>query len=184
MSLTEIRKKIDSLDDQIHDLLMERADLIVGVTEEKKKNNIPVVQPAREAQMIRRLLARHRGPLPEATIIGIWRELVGAVSLLQTGLKVSVSPENFCWDQAKNYFGTVLPMVRATNTMMAIAALRENDSNFAVLPWPQDSGRRTNTMVAFPDQSEGRSHAHRYRAALRFRRQTVQYNSGSRPYRF
>lgn len=137
-TLAEIRKKIDTLDDRIHDLLMERADLIVGVTEEKKKNNIPVVQPAREAMMIRRLLNRHRGPLPEATIVGIWRELVGAVSLLQTGLKVSVSPENYCWDGAKNYFGSVLPMVRATNTMMAIASLREGDANFAVLPWPHD----------------------------------------------
>jgi chorismate mutase/prephenate dehydratase len=141
MSLDEIRKKIDALDNQIHDLLMERADLIIGVTEEKKKNNIPVVQPAREAVMIRRLLARHRGPLPEAAIVGIWRELVGAVSLLQTGLKVSVSAapnDAYCWDMAKNYFGTVLPITRATNSLMALASVRENDSNFAVMPWPQD----------------------------------------------
>jgi chorismate mutase len=153
--LKDIRKKIDQLDNQIHDLLMERADLIVGVTEEKRKNNIPVVQPAREAQMVRRLLERHRGPLPEAAIIGIWRELVGAVSLLQTGLKVSVSPEPFCWDMAKNYFGSVLPMVRAANTMMAIAALRENDSNFAVLPWPQD-GEQTPWWPFLINQKEDR----------------------------
>lgn len=139
--LDDIRKKIDALDNQIHDLLMERADLIIGVTEEKKKNNIPVVQPAREAVMIRRLLARHRGPLPEAAIIGIWRELVGAVSLLQTGLKVAVSAapnDAYCWDMAKNYFGTVLPFTRSTNSLMALASVRENDSNFAVMPWPQD----------------------------------------------
>jgi chorismate mutase/prephenate dehydratase len=142
--LDEIRKKIDALDNQIHDLLMERADLIIGVTEEKKKNNIPVVQPAREAVMVRRLLGRHRGPLPEATIVGIWRELVGAVSLLQTGLKVAVSAapnEGFCWDMARSYFGTVLPMVRSTNSLMAISAVRENDSNFAVVPWPQDGDK-------------------------------------------
>ena len=140
-NLDQIRKKIDSLDNQIHDLLMERADLIIGITEEKKKNNIPVVQPAREAVMIRRLLKRHRGPLPEAAIVAIWRELVGAVSLLQTGLKVSVSAgasDGHCWDMAKNYFGTVLPMSRATNAVMAISAVRESEANFAVVPWPQD----------------------------------------------
>jgi chorismate mutase-like protein len=139
--LDDIRKKIDSLDNQIHDLLMERADLIMGVTEEKKKNNIPVVQPAREAVMIRRLLGRHRGPLPEAAIVGIWRELVGAVSLLQTGLKVAVSSaptEAYCWDMAKNYFGTVLPMTKGMNSLMAVSSVRENESNFAVVPWPQD----------------------------------------------
>jgi chorismate mutase len=154
-TLTEIRKKIDQLDDQIHDLLMERAELIVGVIDEKKKNNIPVVQPAREAIMIRRLLKRHRGPLPEATIVGIWRELVGAVSLLQTGLKVSVSSEPYCWDMAKSYFGSVLPMVRATNSMMAISSLRENDANFAVMPWPHD-GEQTAWWPFLINQKESR----------------------------
>ncbi|MCC7304850.1 MAG: chorismate mutase [Alphaproteobacteria bacterium] len=137
--LEEIRKKIDELDNRIHDLLMERADLIVGVTEEKKKGNIPVVQPAREARMIRRLLARHRGPLPEAAIVHIWRELVGAVSLLQTGLKVAVSAENGqCWDMARDYFGSVLPMVKVSTPLAAISAVREGEANFAVVPWPQD----------------------------------------------
>lgn len=139
--LEEIRKKIDSLDNQIHDLLMERADLIVDVSEEKRKNNTPIVQPAREAKMIRRLLARHRGPLPESAIVRIWRELVGAVSLLQTGLKVSVSAgegQGYCWDMAKEYFGGALPMVRASAPIAAISAVREDDASFAVLPWPLD----------------------------------------------
>lgn len=142
--LEEIRKKIDALDDRIHDLLMERADLIVNVSEAKKKTNTPVVQPAREAKMIRRLLKRHRGPLPEAAVLRIWRELVGAVSLLQTGLKVTVSMadgQGFCWDLAKNYFGSVLPMVRASGVMVAVASVREDDANFAVLPWPSDGER-------------------------------------------
>lgn len=140
-ALEDIRKQIDALDDRIHDLLMERADLIVSVSEEKKKGNIPVVQPAREAVMLRRLLGRHRGPLPEAAIVGIWRELVGAVSLLQTGLKVAVSQgddHGFCWDMAKNYFGTVLPMSRVVSPMLAISALKEGDASFAVVPWPVD----------------------------------------------
>ncbi len=156
--LKEIRKKIDALDDQIHDLLMERADLVTSVSEEKKKNNIPIVQPAREAMMIRRLLKRHRSPLPEAAIVGIWRELVGAVSLLQTGLKVSVSNsdnESFCWDMAKNYFGTVLPMAKATNALLAVSGVRENEVNFAVVPWPQD-GEKTPWWPFLVNQKEDR----------------------------
>lgn len=154
--LNEIRKTIDSLDNQIHDLLMQRADLITSVSEEKKKSNIPIVQPAREAMMIRRLLKRHRGPLPDAAIIAIWRELVGAVSLLQTGIKVAVSAapgEGHCWDMAKNYFGTVLPMVKSTTSLVAIGSVRENDSNFAVLPWPQD-GEQTPWWPFLMNQKE------------------------------
>ncbi len=139
--LEDIRKKIDDLDNKIHDLLMERADLIVDVSAEKKKTGSHVVQPAREARMIRRLLARHRGPLPEAAIVHIWRELVGAVSLLQTGLKVSVSAgegHGFCWDMARNYFGSVLPMTKASAPIAAVSAVREDEASFAVVPWPQD----------------------------------------------
>ncbi len=139
LELDAIRQKIDALDNQIHDLLMERADLITSIADEKKKNGIPIVQPAREARMIRRLMERHRGPLPEETIVRIWRELVGSVSLLQTGLSVAVSisptqPEY--WDMAKDYFGSVLPMHRAATPVSALGMLRDNKVNFAVLPWP------------------------------------------------
>jgi len=141
-NLENIRQKIDALDDKIHDLLMERADLIMDVSAEKKKTGAQIVQPAREARMIRRLLGRHRAPLPEATIVRIWRELVGSVSLLQTGLKVGVTqpedvPVSF-WDMAKNYFGSVLPMNKHASSNALVGALREDDVSFAVVPWPHD----------------------------------------------
>ncbi len=139
--LDQIRKKIDALDHRIHDTLMERAALIMEVAAEKKKSNLPFVQPAREAQMIRRLLARHTGNLPAAAVVRIWRELVGAVSLMQTGLKVAVTMDegdNLLWDLAKSYFGSVVPMQRSSSPLAAIALVRENEASFSVLPWPRD----------------------------------------------
>src|SRR5689334_9962410 len=95
MSVDGIRREIDSLDNQVHDLLMKRAEMVLKIGEEKRKNNVQVIQPDREIVMIRRLLARHHGPLPREAVVRIWRELVGAVSLLQTGLKVVVCvPDN------------------------------------------------------------------------------------------
>ncbi len=137
--LDKIRQKIDSLDNSIHDLLMERADLIMAISEEKKKAGIQIVQPAREAKMIRRLMERHRGPLPEETIVRIWRELVSSVSLLQTGLSVAVyvpkdTPEY--WDMARDYFGSVLPMQRTDSLQTALSLVHEGQVTFAVLPYP------------------------------------------------
>jgi chorismate mutase len=138
--LDAIRQKIDELDNRIHDTLMERAELVLKVGEEKRKNNIQIVQPAREARMIRRLLGRHKGSLPEMAVVRIWRELVGAVSLLQTGLKaVVVMPDGKgaeLWDMARDYFGSSLPLIRAPSAMSAISALKEGRANFAVLPRP------------------------------------------------
>lgn len=140
-TLDEIRQKIDALDTRIHDTLVERAELVLKIGEEKRKNNIEVVQPAREARMIRNLLAKHKGALPEMAVVRIWRELVGAVSLLQTGLKVIVSesenrPEY--WDMAKDYFGSCLPMTRTESTLSAINAVRDGRATFAVVPYPHD----------------------------------------------
>jgi len=143
-SVDEVRRQIDTLDNRIHDLLMERADLVLKIGEEKRKNKIQVVQPEREAMMLRRLMARHKGPLPKEAVVRIWRELVGAVSLLQTGLKVIVTvPDDnnsalTYWDMAKDYFSSVLPMQKAGNPLAALAAVLEGDATFAVMPWPAD----------------------------------------------
>jgi len=144
--LTEIRKKIDALDSQVHDLLMDRANLIAGIVGEKRKAGMAVVHPVREAQMVRRLLERHDGPFPQLAVLSIWRELVGAVCMIQAELKVSVAhdemdhPARFRerWDMAKNYFGSVLPVKRAATPLMAVANVRDGEADFAVLPWPEE----------------------------------------------
>lgn len=146
--LEDIRKTIDSIDNRVHDLLMERASLVADVARAKKKNNLQIVQPAREARMLRRLIGRHKGPLPRETIVRIWRELVGSVSLLQTGFEVVVaagpnSAEDI-WDTARNYFGSVLPMKKAAGTLAAFGVVREGEASFAVLPWPSDEPEGTN----------------------------------------
>ncbi len=140
--LDTIRQKIDELDTEIHDTLVERAELVLQIGDEKRKNNIEVVQPAREARMIRRLLKKHKGSLPEMAVVRIWRELVGAVSLLQTGIKVVVAenedrPEH--WDLAKDYFGSCLPMNRLPSSLAALGVIREGNAMFAVVPFPEDN---------------------------------------------
>lgn len=138
--LDQIRQRIDALDNQVHDLLMERADLIMQVSAEKKKHGIQIVQPAREARMIRRLIKRHRAPLPEETIVRIWRELVGSISLLQTGLSVAVTKElPEYWDMARDYFGTVLPMQKENSEADVLKLVKDDKVNFAVLPSPEEN---------------------------------------------
>ncbi len=141
-AVDQVRQHIDKLDDKMHDLLMERAELVRKIGEEKKKNNVEIVQPAREARMLRRLMARHKGPLPQEAVVRIWRELVGAVTLLQTGLSLSVTmPEGseglFYWDMARDYFGSILPSQKTSSPFGALGAVRDDSVTFAVLPFPQ-----------------------------------------------
>lgn len=139
-ALDAIRQKIDELDNRVHDALIERAELVLQIGEEKKKNHIQIVQPAREARLIRRLLGRHKGVLPEMAVVRIWRELVGAVSLLQTGLKVTVAQadkhDSDHWDMARDYFGSCLPMSWSPSSVSAISDVKDGKATFAVLPRP------------------------------------------------
>ncbi len=138
-TLNEIRKQIDSIDDQVHDLLMERAALVSSVVAAKKKDGMQIVQPSREARLMRRLLARHNSDLPKDTIVRIWRELIGSVQLMQTGYRAVVAADEHAdlyWEMAKNYFGSAVPMNKVQGYQSAIASVRDDDASFAVLPWP------------------------------------------------
>lgn len=159
MSVENIRKTIDDIDNRVHDLLMERAELVLKIGAEKRKNNVQVIQPDREIIMLRRLLGRHKGPLPREAVVRIWRELVGAVSLLQTGLKVAVTAPGgaadiLYWDMAKDYFSSVLPMVKAAKPLSVLSMVREGEATFGVLPWPADRAADAWWPYLMDDESE------------------------------
>ena len=62
--LAELRRRLDEIDDRMHDLLIERAEIVSLVAATKRTGDQPAFQPAREAEIIRRLVGRHRGSFP------------------------------------------------------------------------------------------------------------------------
>src|SRR5438876_46190 len=67
--LIGLRRCLDQIDDRLHDLLVERACIIAKVGASKKDSNLPALQPAREAEIIRRLVGRHHGTFPVAILV-------------------------------------------------------------------------------------------------------------------
>jgi len=73
-SLEVLRKEIDAIDEQVHGLLMARGDIIDRLISVKQTQEVgSAFRPAREADMMRRLVQRHRGILPLDTVESIWR---------------------------------------------------------------------------------------------------------------
>jgi chorismate mutase/prephenate dehydratase len=70
--LPALRAELDRLDDAVHDLLMRRAEVVQQVGALGVKGAVPL-RPGREASIVRRLLARHRGAFPAAGIVRLWR---------------------------------------------------------------------------------------------------------------
>jgi chorismate mutase/prephenate dehydratase len=143
LDLEELRRRIDEIDDRLHDLLIERVDIIAGVAAAKRKSNgIAAHQPAREAEIIRRLVQRNEGEaLPEATLVRIWRELLAATVRLQGNFAVAVyaPPEapGF-WDLARDQYGSHTPMMAYRSIGQVIRAVTEGLTGVGVLPMPDE----------------------------------------------
>jgi len=88
-SLDVLRKEIDSIDEQVHRLLMARGDIIDRLIQVKQTQEVgSAFRPAREADMMRRLVQRHRGILPLDTVESIWRVIIATFTYVQAPFSV------------------------------------------------------------------------------------------------
>jgi len=160
-ALADLRAQIDRLDGALHDILRDRAELIDQVRKLKGKQHI-YIRPGREAQMVRALMARPQGKLPEGLIVRVWRELISGFTLIEGGLKVAVyTPEKGpnLWDIARDYYGSFTPLMETPNAITAIKAVQTNKATIAVVPppalnekdswWPLLVGDKKNILTVF-----------------------------------
>jgi chorismate mutase len=83
-SLQVLRQEIDAIDEQVHRLLMARGDIIDRLIQVKQTQEVgSAFRPAREADMMRRLVRRHRGILPLDTVESIWRVIISTFTYVQ-----------------------------------------------------------------------------------------------------
>jgi len=88
MSIEELRKKIDEIDDQLVKLLNERARVVVKIGTLKTKTDKPVYSPDREKDVFARIARANKGPLPDRCLIAIWRELMSGSFVLERPLRI------------------------------------------------------------------------------------------------
>jgi chorismate mutase/prephenate dehydratase len=86
-TLKHIRARIDALDDELLKLISRRAGLAQTVA--RIKGNAHVYRPEREAQILRRLTAANRGPLPDAAVARVYAEVVSACRAMEAEFRVA-----------------------------------------------------------------------------------------------
>ena len=140
--LDGLRRRIDEIDDRLQDLLAERLEIVAGVAVHKRgKGSIAAHQPAREAEIIRRLVRRNKGGFPAATLVRMWRELLGATVQLQSSFAVAVyAPPQTpgYWDLARDHYGSHTPMVPYRSPSQVIGAVMDGQAAVGVLPMPAE----------------------------------------------
>jgi chorismate mutase/prephenate dehydratase len=141
--LDDLRAEVDRIDRAILELLIERTDVgrEIGRIKADRLNARLAARPAREAVILRRLVALAGERFPRAVLVRMWRELLAATTRLQTPMSVSVfaTQHGFAtWDLARDHFGSVTPMVRVESATQALRSVSDGSATVAVMPLPND----------------------------------------------
>jgi chorismate mutase / prephenate dehydratase len=137
--LVALRGEIDRLDDQLHDLVMRRAEVVASLAASRVKGGASPLRPGREAMILRRLLARHHGDLPPGAMVRLWREILAASSAMQGGFNVAVYARDPNQPRlAREHFGSLTPVRSMPTAARALAAVGSGEAQVAVLPLPEE----------------------------------------------
>lgn len=88
MAIDDLRKRIDDIDYQLVKLLNERAQVVVEIGKKKNKTGGQIYAPDREKEVLEKIKSCNKGPLPDKTLLAIWRELMSGSFALERPMRV------------------------------------------------------------------------------------------------
>ncbi|MBI4391345.1 MAG: prephenate dehydratase [candidate division NC10 bacterium] len=89
MTLEDLRKRIDAIDEQILKLLSERAAVVQEIGQLKLREGLDFHAPQREEEILERLTQQNPGPFPETAVRSVYREIISACRSLEHPLGVA-----------------------------------------------------------------------------------------------
>ncbi len=138
-TLSGLRGEIDRLDDTLVDLLLRRGELVRAIGSLKGSDGSAVLRPGREAEILRRLLARAGAAVPGAAVVRIFREIISDAVRQQGIFTVAASMPDAgpsCWALARDQYGAggvILPMAGPAQVAAAVA---DGAAGVGVVPIP------------------------------------------------
>src|SRR6266581_3503838 len=136
--LAELRREIDRIDEEMHALLMERGKIIDRLIRVKQTQETgSAFRPAREADMMRRLVDRHTGILPLDTAEGIWRVIIATFTYVQTPFSVHAdlsAGDAAMRDSARFHFGFTVPFVPHMGAASVVEAVSSSKGDLGLVP--------------------------------------------------
>ncbi|HEX4239621.1 MAG TPA: chorismate mutase [Xanthobacteraceae bacterium] len=137
-SLADLRREIDRIDADMHALLIERGEIIDRLIAVKKTEETgSAFRPAREAEMMRRLVQRHHGSLPLDTAESIWRVIISTFTYVQAPFAVHAdlsAGDALMRDSARFHFGFTVPFVPHMGAASVVEAVTASKGDLGLVP--------------------------------------------------
>jgi chorismate mutase/prephenate dehydratase len=133
----EIRQRIDAIDEQIQGLIDDRARLACEVGVNKQAGAaVDFYRPEREAEVLRNVLARNRGPLQDEEMLRLFREIMSACLAQQEPLKIAfLGPEGtFTHAAVTRHFGHSVRALPMPDIEDVFHEVESGSADFGVVP--------------------------------------------------
>ena len=152
--IEKLRARIDAIDARILRLLSERAQCAIEIGHAKQRGNkdICTYRPDREAAHLSELLSENLGPLPDATLSMLFREIISACRALEKKLTVVfLGPAATYTEQAVfKHFGHAISPKSCATIEEVFQYIAANRAYYGVVPVENSSeGSVTNTLDCF-----------------------------------
>jgi chorismate mutase/prephenate dehydratase len=141
--LNNLRQNIDDLDEKIVQLLNERAAHVVKIGKAKKASGqVPIYAPDREQRVLARVRKANDGPLPNACLEAIWRELMSGSFALESPLKIGyLGPAgSFSHLAAMKQFGKCVDYESFESITNVFHGMESNRVSLALIPVENSTG--------------------------------------------
>lgn len=131
-ALVRLRERIDAVDRKLLALLAERGRLAKEVGERKRKLGMKFHAPAREREVLARMVAENEGPYPDESIEAIFREVMSASLALESPLTVAISDDD-AREAARRRFGSAARLRDESGAAEVVDAVTRGWAAYGVL---------------------------------------------------
>lgn len=147
--LEKLREQIDGIDGRILSLLCERQEIASEIGKQKKDNGLAVFDPAREQEVLRRLISTKQGSLSPEAIRSIFNEIISAArSVQETGAFAYLGPEgSFCHQAAASFFGVSATLQGTGGVEEVFALVEKGICGQGIVPMENSSEGSVNTTL-------------------------------------
>lgn len=133
-SLEALRQEIDDINQALIRLLNKRARVAQEIGKAKKGG--PIYDPAREAEVVKRVIASNNGPLSDDALTAIIKEVIAACRAIQEPLRVAyLGPEGtYSEEAARKQCGVSSAYIPCESIDEALRTAESGQADVSVLP--------------------------------------------------
>lgn len=153
-TLKRLRKKIDSIDSSIVTLLNRRADISKKIGLFKQSKSLQVYAPDRESEIYAKVARENRGPLPDASLRSVYKEIMSGTLALEGPMSVAYlgPPATFTHQAALTKFGSSINYIDCSTITEVFREVENGRAAYGVVPIENSiEGAVNHTLDMFVD---------------------------------